>query len=60
MLFTCDPSNMAWLTGYDGWSFHVHQGVIVGPSGEPLFRGRKMGAIGALRTCYIAGDSIIG
>ena len=31
VLFTCDPSNMAWLTGYDGWSFYVHQGVIIGP-----------------------------
>ena len=23
VLFTCDPSNMNWLTGYDGWSFYV-------------------------------------
>ena len=37
ILFTCDPSNMAWLTGYDGWSFYVHQGVIVGPKGDPIF-----------------------
>jgi ectoine hydrolase len=22
---------MAWLTGYDGWSFYVHQCVIIGP-----------------------------
>ena len=29
VLFVEDPSNMAWLTGYDGWSFYVHQGVIV-------------------------------
>jgi len=21
MLILSDPSNMAWLTGYDGWSF---------------------------------------
>ena len=25
ILFIEDPSNMAWLTGYDGWSFYVHQ-----------------------------------
>ncbi|MFT7594115.1 MAG: ectoine hydrolase, partial [Paracoccaceae bacterium] len=25
-LFVTDPSNQAWLTGYDGWSFYVHQG----------------------------------
>ena len=60
VLFTCDPSNMAWLTGYDGWSFYVHQGVIVGPEGEPLFWGRGMDAIGARRTCYIGPDSITG
>ena len=60
VLFTCDPSNMAWLTGYDGWSFYVHQGVIVGPTGDPLFWGRKMDAMGALRTCYMAPDDITG
>ena len=31
VLLVTDPSNMAWLTGYDGWSFYVHQGVIIGP-----------------------------
>ena len=60
VLFTCDPSNMAWLTGYDGWSFYVHQGVIVGPKGDPVFWGRKMDAIGATRTCYMALDDIVG
>ena len=34
VLFTCDPSNMAWFTGYDGRSFYVHQGVLVGPDGD--------------------------
>jgi len=60
VLFTCDPSNMAWLTGYDGWSFYVHQGVIVGPSGDPVFWGRSMDANGALRTCYMAPEDIVG
>jgi ectoine hydrolase len=60
VLFTCDPSNMAWLTGYDGWSFYVHQGVIVGPEGDPVFWGRSMDANGALRTCYMAPDDIVG
>ncbi|WP_425595578.1 aminopeptidase P family N-terminal domain-containing protein [Ruegeria faecimaris] len=23
-LFFEDPSNMTWLTGYEGWSFYVH------------------------------------
>ena len=57
-LITVDPSNMAWLTGYDGWSFYVHQAVIVGTSGDPVFWGRKMDAMGALRTCYMAEEDI--
>ena len=28
LLIVTDPSNMAWLTGYDGWSFYVHQCVL--------------------------------
>jgi hypothetical protein len=35
LLFVTDPSNQAWLTGYDGWSFYVHQGVILPGDGEP-------------------------
>ncbi|MEO1493804.1 MAG: M24 family metallopeptidase [Pseudomonadota bacterium] len=58
-LITVDPSNMAWLTGYDGWSFYVHQAVVVGASGDPVFWGRKMDAMGALRTCYMAEDDIV-
>ncbi len=60
VLFACDPSNMAWLTGYDGWSFYVHQGVLVGPAGDPVFWGRSMDANGALRTCYMGDDDIVG
>lgn len=59
-LVVSDPSNMAWLTGYDGWSFYVHQAVIVGPTGDPVFWGRAMDANGALRTCYMDSDDIIG
>ena len=29
LLVVTDPSNMAWLTGYDGWSFYVHQCVLL-------------------------------
>jgi ectoine hydrolase len=29
MLLLMDPANMNYLTGYDGWSFYIHQGVIV-------------------------------
>ena len=29
LLVVSDPSNMNWLTGYDGWSFYVHQCVLM-------------------------------
>jgi ectoine hydrolase len=59
-LVVTDPANMAWLTGYDGWSFYVHQAVIVGPSGPPLWWGRAMDALGALRTVYMQPESVFG
>ena len=51
---------MAWLTGYDGWSFYVHQAVIVPPEGEPVWYGRGQDANGAKRTAYLAHDNIVG
>lgn len=60
VMICADPSNMAWLTGYDGWSFYVHQTVIIGPDGDPVCWARKMDAMGALRTCYMAEDDIVG
>lgn len=59
VMFTCDPSNMAWLTGYDGWSFYVHQGVLLGPRGDPVLWARKMDAMGGLRTCWMGSDDIV-
>ena len=29
ILISTDPSNMNYLTGYDGWSFYVPQGIII-------------------------------
>ncbi|MGE0847443.1 MAG: M24 family metallopeptidase, partial [Flavobacteriaceae bacterium] len=52
-LIVSDPSNMAWLTGYDGWSFYVHQAVVVPGEGEPIWWGRGIDAAGALRTVYM-------
>ena len=60
LLIVSDPSNMGWLTGYDGWSFYVHQAVILGLSGEPLWYGRAMDVEGALRTAWIAPESNLG
>ena len=59
-LLVTDPSNMAWLTGYDGWSFYVHQCVFV-PGGEaPIWYGRSQDTRGALRTVYMNEDRIVG
>lgn len=60
LLICSDPSNMAWLTGYDGWSFYVHQAVIVPPQGEPIWFGRGQDANGARRTAYLKPENIIG
>lgn len=51
----CDPSNMSWLTGYDGWSFYVYQGVVLTQSGDPVWWGRAMDAVGAGRTVFMDG-----
>jgi ectoine hydrolase len=54
-----DPSNMAWLTGYDGWSFYTPQAVVVGPTGLPLWYGRTMDANGARLTVYMPLDHVL-
>ena len=36
LLIASDPSNMSWLTGYDGWSFYVHQCVLLALDGDPV------------------------
>jgi ectoine hydrolase len=60
LILVSDPSNMAWLTGYDGWSFYVHQGVLLGLEGEPVWWGRGMDAQGAKRTVFMGPGNILG
>ena len=59
LLVVSDPSNMAWLTGYDGWSFYVHQCVLVTPDEEPIWFGRGQDANGARRTVHMDADRVI-
>lgn len=59
-LILSDPSNMAWATGYDGWSFYVHQAVVIGPNGAPIWWGRAMDTAGAQRTVWMEADNIVG
>ena len=59
VLFASDPANMNYLTGYDGWSFYVHQMVVVAQDEpEPLWIGRPMDANGARVTTWLHHDSI--
>lgn len=60
LVIVSDPSNMGWLTGYDGWSFYVHQAVLLGLEGEPVWWGRSMDANGAYRTAFMAHDNVVG
>jgi ectoine hydrolase len=60
VLFLTDPSNQAWLTGYDGWSFYVHQGVILPGDAAPVWWGRMQDTNGARRTVWMEEDRIAG
>ena len=60
VLIVTDPSNMAWLTGYDGWSFYVHQCVVLSLEREPFWYGRGMDANGAKLTVFMQHENIIG
>ena len=58
LLIVSDPSNMAWLTGYDGWSFYVHQAVVLPIDDAPVWFGRSQDANGAKRTVWMPVDRI--
>ncbi|WP_312910899.1 M24 family metallopeptidase [Natronosalvus caseinilyticus] len=54
-----DPANMNYLTGYDGWSFYVHQAVVLtADRDEPVWVGREMDANGARATTALSEESI--
>jgi len=61
VLLVMDPANMNYLTGYDGWSFYVHQGVIVSLDREqPIWFGREQDSNGAKLTSWLPVDAIYG
>ena len=60
LLLVTDPSNMAWLTGYDGWSFYTHQCVVITATHEPVWWGRGIDSLGALRTVVMAKENVVG
>ena len=54
VLIVTDPANMNYLTGFDGWSFYVHQGVIVSLDEEqPIWFGRGQDGNAARLTTYL-------
>ncbi|GAB6063418.1 M24 family metallopeptidase [Deferrisoma palaeochoriense] len=61
ILLVTDPANMNYLTGYDGWSFYVHQGVLVFLDREqPLWFGRGQDRNGARLTTWLDDENIFG
>jgi Xaa-Pro dipeptidase len=59
LLVVSQPANMNYLTGYDGWSFYVHQCVLVSlRQEEPMWIGRGMDANGARITTFLSEDNI--
>lgn len=60
-LIVSDPANMNYLTGYDGWSFYVHQCVVVAADlAQPIWIGRAQDVNGAKLTTILPHDNIVG
>ncbi len=61
VILTMDPANMNYLSGYDGWSFYVHQGVLLGLGSEqPIWFGREQDSNGARITTWLEEQNIHG
>src|SRR5690606_32212049 len=59
-LLVSDPSNMAWLTGYDGWPFYVQQAVIVTLEDDAQWWGRMQDTKAVVFTEWMGADHIHG
>lgn len=54
VLLVTDPANMNYLTGYDAWSFYVHQLLIVSlEDDQPYWIGRGLDANAARHTTWL-------
>ncbi len=61
VLLATHPANMNYLTGYDGWSFYVHQGVLVFiDKDQPVWFGREQDSNGAKITTWLKDENIRG
>ncbi len=60
-LIVTDPANMNYISGYDGWSFYVHQGLIIfKDKDQPIWFGREQDSNGASITTWMDDENIIG
>ena len=60
VLLVTNPANMNYFTGYNAWSFYMHQMVaVIKDEEEPLWIGRFMDAIAARKTAWINHDNIV-
>ncbi|MDN4074182.1 MULTISPECIES: M24 family metallopeptidase [Fictibacillus] len=60
VLLITDPANMNYLSGYDGWSFYVHQMLIViNDEDQPIWIGRGQDANGAKATSWLYHENLI-
>lgn len=60
VLLVTDPANMNYLTGYDAWSFYVHQVLMVTiDEDQPIWIGRGQDASAAMHTTWLDADHII-
>ena len=60
VLFVTNPSNMNYLSGYDAWSFYVHQLLVVFlDQDQPLWIGRKQDANSAKITTWLDDTNIL-
>ncbi|WP_181347515.1 M24 family metallopeptidase [Thalassobacillus sp. CUG 92003] len=61
VLLITDPANMNYLSGYDAWSFYVHQMlVVIIDEPQPLWIGRFQDTNGAKVTTWIYDENVIG
>ena len=61
VLLLSHPANMNYITGYDGWSFYVPQGVIIFiDKEEPVWYGRQQDSNGARLTTWLSEENIQG
>lgn len=61
VLLVTDPANMNYISGYDAWSFYVHQLLVIFLDEEqPYWIGRKQDASAAKHTTWLDDDHIIG